>query len=443
MIAREIERSADAAEAIDRFLQELRTWIYDCLDTYGESGPTGGHDQLTYTTGWAPYLDVHPDRPVVNFLVRARDDVAKHCESSGLWRHGYWKQQEAHHGTEHYDIFLRFLADVEPEDGETARQLLDAAEHMGNWVPGIPDWYDYDTGLFRSFWFGTEQVGRDGDDGINVPDHFRCVNLCLLAHRVSGQGRYLALAGEYGGRWAEAILQSKSLPLGLAPSGPVYDCEGGTGLSTTGPARGDNLLKAELFLASNATNAFLDLWVLTADGRFLEAEERLLDVLCEGLSDPDAGIVADAIRRYRSITGKSGYDDRIMALCEAFRVEDIGTIGMEPNVERSAPHRGVGKRPDTADWFEDGLPRKINPILLSAAAEISGDTGLAVMALDMARTYFILAREVYPDGREHGCSARSVSAIARGHGRDNHAGVTTAVLRPIVTAFGTTMHSTG
>lgn len=37
-----------------------------------------------------------------------------------------------------------------------------------------------------------------------------------------------------------------------------------------------------------------------------------------------------------------------------------------------------------------------------------------------------------------GCSARSVSAVARGHGRDNNAGMTTAVLAPLLGALGST-----
>ena len=61
-------------------------------------------------------------------------------------------------------------------------------------------------------------------------------------------------------------------------------------------------------------------------------------------------------------------------------------------------------------------------------AEIAGDNALLVRAVDLARTYFLLARAAYTDGRDHGCSARAVSAIARGHGRENHAGMTTAVL---------------
>jgi hypothetical protein len=60
---------------------------------------------------------------------------------------------------------------------------------------------------------------------------------------------------------------------------------------------------------------------------------------------------------------------------------------------------------------------------------------MALRAVDLACAYFRLARAVYPDGRRHGCSARTVSAIARGHGRCNNAGMVTAVLVPVMDAF--------
>jgi hypothetical protein len=82
--------------------------------------------------------------------------------------------------------------------------------------------------------------------------------------------------------------------------------------------------------------------------------------------------------------------------------------------------------------LEDGAPRRFNPITLAVAAEISDDNRGAIRALDLARTTFTLAREAFVDGRNHGCAARTVSAIARGHGRENHAGMITAVLGPML-----------
>ena len=197
------------------------------------------------------------------------------------------------------------------------------------------------------------------------------------------------------------------------------------------------LMRAESFLASNGIGAFLELWRLTGEGTFREAAERLLDILTIELTDPDAGVVADAIRRYRQATGDTRYDVKVLDACRRLSPQDVGQIGMDSIVDRPGREArfGVGKRIDMPHWFEDGALRRHNPILLSLAAEISNDAALATISVDIARAYFALARQAYPDGREHGCSSRSVSAIARGHGRANHAGVTTAVLSPVMTAF--------
>ena len=88
---------------------------------------------------------------------------------------------------------------------------------------------------------------------------------------------------------------------------------------------------------------------------------------------------------------------------------------------------GVGKRSDMVQWLEDGLPRAHHPITLALAGEIGGDATLISAALDRARVTFTLARDHLLDGRDHGCAARTVSAIARGHGRENHAGMVTEV----------------
>jgi hypothetical protein len=49
-----------------------------------------------------------------------------------------------------------------------------------------------------------------------------------------------------------------------------------------------------------------------------------------------------------------------------------------------------------------------------------------------------LARQVYPDGRHHGCTARSIAAVCRGHGRCWGIGVVSVVLTipAIVAAYG-------
>ena len=438
MIARPVLPSSDVHEAAERFLSEVGDWAAACIDTYQDESPTNGHDQLTYTTGWEPWIARTQDAATLAFLKNARDQVAAHFVQNGMWRHGYWKNQEAHHGTEHFELFMGFLYRLDPQDERTKAQFLDAAEHIGNWCPEIPSWFDEQTGLFHSFYLGTEHVG-DTPDEPNVPAHMRYVNLCLIAGQMSKKERYQRFAERYMHRWAEAITASEDIPRGLLPSGPVYalvDSLRQRYGGAVGQVRLDsNLDTAEALLASDGIGTLLKMWQHTSDDLFLTAAERLLDIIVTQVADPDAGVGSDAIRQYRKATGNTQYDPAILCAVQSFPEKGIDELAIEPVVERERKPTGIGKRSDMPSWFEDGQPRRFSPITLALASEIKQDATLATWALDLGRTYLSLARDVYPDGRDHGCSARSVSAIARGHGRDNNAGMTTAVLAPLLNAW--------
>jgi hypothetical protein len=439
MLHIEIDRSPDAGTACARLLDDLGAWIADCMRDFGDAPATDGHDQCTYTTAWAPWLAARPGAEVLAFLRNQRDRIRDHFVNTGKWEHGYWTMQEAHHGTEHYELFLGALWRLDPDDGETVAQLVDAAEHLGNWEPAVPPWFDWDTGLFRAMHFGARGVWEDPGEAINTAEHFRCINISLLALGMTGDPCYLALARAHGRRWSEAILGHEALPVGLLPEGPVYALAGETekryrSFAGMAGVLDDPVECTENLLASGAVGALLRLWELTGEADFRAAAERLLDVLATQLPDPDAGAGADAIRSYRKATGDTRYDARVLAAAEALDPWAFHTLSLEPQVRRPRP-RGIGKRADAPDWFEDGAPRRCSPILLGLAAEITGDDRLAASALDLASAYFALARQAYPHGRDHGCAATSISAIARGHGRENGSGVITAVLGPLQETF--------
>lgn len=434
MITVPLVPSATLAEACDRLLADVGAWVADCIARYTDAPPTDVHDQATYTTGWEPYIRATEDDAALAFMLRLRDDIRDHFVATGQWRHGYWRMQEAHHGTEHFELFLGALSRLAPRDAETTRQLVDAAEHLGNWVPEVAPWFDWDRGLYRSTFFGTDGVRTGPGLAVNVPDHLRCANVALLAHGASGERRFRDLAATYAGRWADAILAGDALPVALTADGPVYaltEAEERQYRAFAGqmpPDLNAAVDRAENLLASDAVGAFLTLWRATGEAHFRLALERLLDVAATQLGDPDAGVAADAIRRYRRATGDRRYDGTVLAV--ANRLDPWGwrelTLDLDSRPGRRLP--GMGKREDMLRWLEDGRPRRHGPILLALAAEIAEDGALAARALDIARAYLAAARAGLPDGRDHGCSSRSVSAVARGNGRENHAGMTTAVL---------------
>lgn len=444
LVTMPVDHSATPQEACDRFLQEIRSWFRDSERELENVLPLNGHDQGTFTTAWVSYINATGDQEPLNYMKRLRDEISQHFNRSERWHHGYWKAQEVHHGTEHFELFLGALAQLDPKDGATQNQLIDAVEHIGNWADGVPEWFNWEDGTFRSMFLGTETVRIGPDTAVNVADHFRLVNLCLIAYDLTQEARYIELPRIHVGLWAEAILADERLPVGLRAGRGVYglsDTEREKYRSFTGaaPELTVPIARAENFLASNTLDAFLALWTLTQDASLRAAAERLLDVVATDLESPQAGAAADALRRYRRLTGDSRYDaaaeEALLKASERIDPFEIAEIAIDAQPPKSERLPGIGHRQDIPDWYENGRPRAHNPLTLAFVAEIRNDPRLATLAVDLARTYFLLARQVYPHGHEHGCSARSVSAVARGHGRENNAGVITGALDPIMSHF--------
>jgi hypothetical protein len=118
-------------QATARFLDDLQAWIDDCVERYRDAPPTDVHDQLTYTVAWRPLIQHRGHARALAFLKTQRDAVHRHFVDIGQWHHGYWKKQEVHHGTEHFELFMRTLWQIDPDDPTTVEQFIDAAEHVG------------------------------------------------------------------------------------------------------------------------------------------------------------------------------------------------------------------------------------------------------------------------------------------------------------------------
>jgi hypothetical protein len=431
--------SGSFQEASDAFLAELREWADQCIREYDATGPSDGHDQVNFTLAWVPLI-ANGHWELVEVMQRWRDEIRDHMVDAGLWHHGYWCRQEAHHGTEHFDLFLGTLYRLDPDAPDTRLQIQDACEHLGNWVSGVPDWFDWGTGLFRSMWLGTTEVRTEPGMEANVADHIRLVNLALLAFEATGNMRYFEVAGMHAGRWADAILDGPCLPVALLPSGPLYAVDDELKASYHGFAGmagdlADDVDRAENLLASGAVDAFLALYRLTKEDAWAETVRRLLDVLVTQVADPDAGAAVNAIMQYRIECDDDRYDDALAAAYQAAEWSPE-VLGVQPVQREGARPAGIGKRSDKPDWYEDGQPRKLSPVLLAAVAEICESEELARQAVDLGRAYFALGRRALTGDRRHACGANSDAAVARGHGRENNVGVVTGVLLPLLDVFG-------
>lgn len=426
-----VEPSASVQQAAGRFLDALGAWAGRVRAACPGGVAPAGHDGGTFMLPWATYIKATGDTAPLALMRAYRDAARAQFEQSGEWLDGYWRRQEAHHGTEHFDLFIRTLWQLDPDDAETVAQLEDAAEHVGNFKPGFPAWFDWDTGLFASMFLGTEHVG---DRGANVPDHMRLVSLALLAHDMTARPRYLDLACAHGQRWVQAILAGEALPVAIDENGPLLELGNDESAyrRVAGAAPKDlaeNLPRAENLIASGVPDTLLDLWQKTGDARYRQAAERIIDVAAEVLDNPVAWQAQAAVRRYRQRTGSGRYDQRVGHLDgDAFCAVDQLTLIPEP--EEPCITCPLGMRGDKPDWLGPHGSPCPSPLLWALKATVTGDEPLMARALDLGLAHFRLAERAYGDITSHGCGSRSLVAICRGHGRLNGAGVVSEVLAP-------------
>jgi len=185
--------------------REMHQWITDALHRHASIPYSGGHDEGSFIASWLTDHLLFGDERVLDFARFLRDGFAEWSREHQL--HGFYRTGEAHHQTEIYNCFLARLWAVAPDE-LTAELLVDAAHHVGNWVEGFPPWYDWDEHRFLSWRIGTETVGTGVHAGYEVPDHFRLIQLALVAYRITGEQRYLDLSCGYADRWSREILSA-------------------------------------------------------------------------------------------------------------------------------------------------------------------------------------------------------------------------------------------
>lgn len=439
-----VSKNLDLSVACNNMLKTLKNWADMCIREFSFSEPNNSHDQLTYTVGFAPLYKYQNDEKILTFMKNERDKMKNYFEKNGEWLYGYWKKQEAHHGTEHFDLFIRELYKLDKNDEETIKTMTDVANIITHENENVPKWYNSENNLFNSMFLGSQVVGESLENNMNVPEHLRIINLILLAYEMTENKKYLEFSERYMEKWTSALLTD--IPLGVNQNGSIYAFEKENeqlyrSFVEMMPSDMNNVVdKTENIFASEGVDVLLYLYKYTKNDVYLKCAENLIDVLVSQICDVDAGSVCGVIRMYRNITGKNTYDKLVIDTAKTYNLDEIDTISLEPcnrGIKKGmgSKESGIGKRVDLSLYYENDKSRKCNPLVVALAAEIQMDKKLAAQAVNLASSYLQLAIEVYPSGRHHGCCATSVSAIARGHGREDNFGMVTAVLDPIMSIF--------
>ena len=337
--------------------------------------------------------------------------------------HGYEPEAEAHHGTEPFLLFLPRYLGLFPDDREAVALLEDVAHHIGNWIEGVPAWYDWTRDVFLSYWIGTRTVGGAHGDR-ELAEHFRFLHIALAAWRVTGEARYRDWALRYGRKRAERLLAADGrMPVlwdldgrGLQPEDLQTRAERGMAANNDHIA-GDPLAGIENLLASGAVYALGDLFLLEGDDIFRRAAKRIVEPLIGELLDPYADPAAAALSYYRRTFADSSLDDAMCAVLARQPAEPEAPWAMAFAQERKRREPGVGKRSDMIYWGHWAENGSVQP---------SREPSTAALALGYQLTgEWTMARRVLRGGREHADMGGAICSVAAGHGRNWGCGAVT------------------
>jgi len=416
--------------------REMHQWITDALHRHASIPYSGGHDEGSFIASWLTDHLLFGDDRVLDFARFLRDGFAEWSREHQL--HGFYRTGEAHHQTEIYNCFLARLWAVAPDE-LTAELLVDAAHHVGNWVEGFPPWYDWDEHRFLSWRIGTETVGTGVHAGYEVPDHFRLIQLALVAYRITGEQRYLDLSCGYADRWSREILSAPPDPP------PIVIISGETSATNQEMRRAAGIAHnreggldlVEPHVAAGTIDVLLDLYETTTEQRYARAARRLCEGLLAALRDPLSNPPGALLSRYRAVTGDTSLDGTLRELLARMAGSPEGVPVMLLETLDRAPVAGIGKRWDMVRWAyrtpDRGIAPETSPppSTLMLAYQLTGEERLAGAALDLIAVRLALARFSLRDGRRHGCAGSTISAVASGHGRDGGYGNVTGAFLPL------------
>ena len=429
--------------AFSKLRTEMRRWLKQSMMLDPPGPNNGGEDEANYALAWFPHYLITGDSNVLEHFDMLKAALLGWVERDCV--HGYEPKAEAHHGPEPFLLFLPRYIGLKPDDTEAISLLTDAAEHIGNWVPEIPPWYDYTRDTFIGYNIGTKYVENSEKDTYELAEHFRFIHIALAAYRVTGEKRYVEWALRYGQKRAERIIAAPDvMPLlwdldeNVLSEADVDVKNLHRLVASSHHIPGDPLAGIEVLLASGAIYALGDLYLLSGEEIYKSAAKRIVEPLVSSLRDPYNDPAAAALSYYRWTFEDTSFDE---AICEELQKlpstsPELLALVIPQEVRRR--ELGVGKRADMAywgEWSDDGSVKPIqepSTATLTLAYQLTGEVTYALRALQNAATRLDIARRVLRGGREHADMGGAVCSVAAGHGRNWGQGAVTACYGPLL-----------
>ena len=353
-------------------------------------------DDFTFMLTWPAWYLLTGDRAVYDFMLAMRDDWLR--TTAADFHHGYFKEgAEAHHHTENYIRFLNKLYQIEPDNPVNRRINTDAAEHFGNFVEGIPEWYDWENHRFLGVqWFGTVTRNLDPKYAYSGLGNMRLMVMVIEAWLMSGDSRFLSLATDHIDTWCElheSTAPGKRLPLRRwfspeeqqekelqkLPPTPILP------MATCG------------YLA-----CLMDLYGITRQDHYARTLKR---ILAEMVGGADVWWLWDGYQKYRAVTFDTSFDADLQKQLEALPQE------LPTRVVKKGRLPDWGLRWGYADGSLDEVFHPHPSALMATAYAATGDESWAEKAFTQTARRLQLVRPLQDEGRFHGCEWGTINTV--------------------------------
>lgn len=408
------------AEGQFKLREAMHWWIKSSVERWKHTHWGGGHDEGIFTRTWPSYYLLTGDETAYNFLDRLVNEfidcpVVEACKcfltekdaaecpdcSRRQPYHGYPADQACFvHAPENYAWFLTHVAHINPSP-KIRQALEDCAEHVGNWCPDTPQWYDWEKHRFRSALFGTLRVRDYPPYDFEPIALVRVMILASNAFYITGNPRYLDVCTDWADKWASVVLESDpetGFPTVLFPCAEHEIGSRYAALNISKPGRAK--FNYEL------GNLFLDLYYYTRKESYAQAVHKMLNTDQEWLHPVEGlpRISSILAAKYRSITGDKSFDRMIVESANSMMQDESdnrpGIMLMNKSTEQFLNTPGLLY----VRIYRDGritLDARSTAILTSAFM-ITHDTSYLEYAMNLAANRFYDSHYIW-DGRELGC----------------------------------------
>ncbi|MFP4029451.1 MAG: hypothetical protein ACLFWL_16825 [Candidatus Brocadiia bacterium] len=404
---------------------EMNAWIEFSMRWQRGTPWYGIHDEGTFAESWFSYYLMTGNRDILDFLYHMRDGFLKWSDTN--FYHGYYPEGEAHHQVETFFQFLCHFWSLDEDRERDIEIVEDAAHHVGNWVPGIPAWYDWERHRMLSYWLGTRTVRDEPPYDYECFDHFRFIKICLNTYLATGDPRYLEWSVDYADGWRDVLMAPHHAPMvfrfctddpeeidhlyfteeAKRKIGRGFDIHSAVNYALKRGANWEELREdynGALGRSTAMIESLQELFVLTGEDRFLETSLTLMDRFEEHSR-------RTAPRRWKKIlratTGNTRYDAELQTVPGDTDAPPPDVMLIESPFANEHPTQSWGNReanetvvPYTGPDVDD----------LVTAYRLSGDISRVKHAYRLARPMLHMARVSLRDGREHGCASGNFAA---------------------------------